>query len=83
MNWPTTSRHLRGYGTEHDKMRALLMRTVILCEECIRQGRSTRGTIAEHILSLARAAPGSSTARARTIPPDPAPVPNPGTSLRL
>jgi 5-methylcytosine-specific restriction protein A len=58
MAWPTTSRHLRGYGTAHDKMRALLMRTVILCEECTRQGRSTRGTIADHILSLAKGGTG-------------------------
>jgi 5-methylcytosine-specific restriction protein A len=58
MAWPTTSRHARGYGTAHDKMRALLMRTVILCEECTRQGRSTRGTVADHIKPLAQGGTG-------------------------
>jgi hypothetical protein len=48
MAMPTTSRHARGYGTTHDKMRALLMRTLILCEECTRQGHGTLGTIADH-----------------------------------
>jgi 5-methylcytosine-specific restriction protein A len=59
MAWPRTSRHERGYGTEHDKMRALLMRTIILCEECTRQGRSTRGTIADHIKPLAKGGTGA------------------------
>lgn len=53
MAWPTTSRHERGYGTAHVKMRALLIRTVTLCEECTRQGRVTVGTIADHIKPLA------------------------------
>lgn len=54
MAWPKTSRHERGYGTEHDKMRALLIRTVITCEECARNGIATPGTIADHIVPLAR-----------------------------
>ncbi|WP_260597826.1 HNH endonuclease [Sphingomonas endolithica] len=54
MAWPTTSRHERGYGTEHDKMRAHLLATVILCEECTRHGRVTAGTIADHIIPLAK-----------------------------
>lgn len=54
MAWPTTSRHARGYGTAHDKMRAHLMRTVILCEECTRKGEITTGTIADHIKPLAK-----------------------------
>ena len=49
----STSRHARGYGTAHDKMRKHLMDTVVLCEECTRQGRVTRGTIADHIKRLA------------------------------
>ena len=53
MAWPTTSRHERGYGTAHVRMRALLMQTVILCEECTRHGRVTVGTIADHIKPLA------------------------------
>jgi 5-methylcytosine-specific restriction protein A len=58
MAWPTTSRHERGYGAEHDRMRALLMRTVITCEECGRQGRTTLGTIADHIQPLAKGGTG-------------------------
>jgi 5-methylcytosine-specific restriction protein A len=58
MAWPTTSRHQRGYGTAHDKMRAMLISTVILCEECARQGRSTPGTIADHIKPLSRGGTG-------------------------
>lgn len=58
MAWPTTSRHQRGYGTRHDKIRAELMRKVILCEECTRQGRSTIGTIADHIVPLSQGGSG-------------------------
>jgi 5-methylcytosine-specific restriction protein A len=36
-------------------MREHLMATVILCEECTRQGRTTAGTIADHIKPLAKA----------------------------
>lgn len=53
MAWPTTSRHERGYGAAHDRIRTLLMRTVILCEECSRNDRVTVGTIADHIKPLA------------------------------
>jgi 5-methylcytosine-specific restriction protein A len=59
MAWPTTSRHERGYGTEHDKMRALLIRTVITCEECTRNGIETPGTIADHIIPLSRGGTGA------------------------
>lgn len=58
MAWPTTSRHQRGYGTAHDKMRALLIRTVITCEECDRNGRTKLGTIADHIKPLANGGTG-------------------------
>lgn len=54
MAWPTSSRHARGYGTAHDKMREHLKRTVILCEECKRKGCVTEGTIADHIRPLAQ-----------------------------
>ena len=59
MAWPTTSRHERGYGAAHDKMRALLMRTVILCEECTRNGRETPGKVADHIVPLAKGGTGA------------------------
>ncbi|MEH3121106.1 MAG: HNH endonuclease signature motif containing protein [Sphingomonas phyllosphaerae] len=58
MAWPTTSRHARGYGTAHDKMRAHLLATVITCEECARRGRETLGTIADHIKPLAQGGTG-------------------------
>jgi 5-methylcytosine-specific restriction protein A len=58
MAWPTTSRHQRGYGTAHDKIRADLIRTVVLCEECTRHDRVTVGTIADHIVNLARGGTG-------------------------
>ena len=47
------SRHQRGYGRAHEKMRAHLMATVVLCEECTRKGRNTVGTIADHKVPLA------------------------------
>lgn len=54
MAWPTTSRQSRGYGREHDRIRADLIRTVILCEQCRREGRTTVGTIADHVIPLAK-----------------------------
>ena len=58
MGWSKVSRHERGYGTAHDKMRALLIRTVIICEECDRNGRVTPGYIADHIKPLAKGGTG-------------------------
>jgi 5-methylcytosine-specific restriction enzyme A len=58
MAWPTTSRHERGYGTAHDKMRKHLMSTVITCEECTRHGRTAIGTIADHVIPLSRGGTG-------------------------
>lgn len=43
------SRHQRGYGRAHEVMRERLMREVVLCEECARQGRTRAGSIADHI----------------------------------
>jgi 5-methylcytosine-specific restriction protein A len=59
MAWPRTSRHERGYGTAHDKMRAGLIREVVTCEECDRQGIVTPGTIADHITPLSRGGTGA------------------------
>ena len=58
MAWPTTSRHARGYGWAHDKMRAHLLATVVTCEECDRQGVVTPGVIADHIVPLAAGGTG-------------------------
>lgn len=55
MAWARTSRHLRGYGKEHERIRAELLRDVVFCEECTRQGRKFRfGNIADHIIPLAK-----------------------------
>jgi len=35
-------------------IRSELLRTVILCEECTRRGRVTPGTIADHVIPLAK-----------------------------
>jgi 5-methylcytosine-specific restriction enzyme A len=51
------SRQARGYGRDHERIRAELLRTVILCEECTRQGRVTVGRIADHIVPLAKGGP--------------------------
>ena len=48
----TTSQ--RGYGTEHQRIRAEMMRTIILCEECSRNKRVAVGVIADHIKPLAK-----------------------------
>lgn len=50
MAWANTSRHQRGYGTEHEKRRALLLATEPLCRECAKHGRVTAATIADHII---------------------------------
>ena len=48
----------RGYGTQHQKIRAEMMRTVILCEHCRAKGRVRIGTIADHIKPLAKGGTG-------------------------
>ena len=59
MGWSKVSRHQRGYGTAHDKMRAHLLATVITCEgECKAKGIETLGTIADHIVPLSRGGTG-------------------------
>ena len=43
------TRQQRGYGRAHEKMREQLLATVILCEECTRQGKIRPGTHADHV----------------------------------
>jgi 5-methylcytosine-specific restriction protein A len=38
----------RGYGKAHKAIRAHLMATVVMCEECTRKGKATVGTHADH-----------------------------------
>ncbi len=52
------TRQQRGYGRQHERIRAELMRTVILCEACTRKGEVTVGTIADHIQPLAKGGSG-------------------------
>ncbi|MHA6768093.1 HNH endonuclease signature motif containing protein [Sphingobium ummariense] len=47
------SRHQRGYGRAHERMRAHLLATVAICEACARKGITTPGVIADHIVPLA------------------------------
>lgn len=52
------SRHQRGYGWQHELMRAHLLATVVICEECARHGRTSAGYIADHIVPLAKGGTG-------------------------
>lgn len=60
-NWDHSgkTRQQRGYGREHELMREHLMTTVVLCEECTRQGRTTAGLVADHIKPLAKGGTGA------------------------
>ena len=43
-NWPTESRHKRGYGAEWDKLRLLVLRRdngLCKCSHCASEGRVT------------------------------------------
>lgn len=45
------SRHDRGYGNPWDKLRAQIKaRDLGLCQECLRNGRTTVGTDCDHIV---------------------------------
>lgn len=50
----------RGYGWQHQKMRAHLKRTVVLCEQCQAKTppRVTIGCVADHKVSLAKGGTG-------------------------
>jgi 5-methylcytosine-specific restriction protein A len=52
------TRQQRGYGRAHERIRDELIATVILCEECTRQGKTTAGEIADHIKPLAQGGTG-------------------------
>jgi 5-methylcytosine-specific restriction protein A len=50
-NWrPASSRHARGYGTAHDRIRRAMLREEPHCRECRKEGRETRATHADHII---------------------------------
>jgi 5-methylcytosine-specific restriction protein A len=60
-NWDhgTRTTTQRGYGWAHQRMRIALMREVIWCEECRRNDKYTVGTIADHVIPLAKGGTGS------------------------
>jgi len=53
MAWSRTSRHQRGYGTDHERKRKALLAREPLCRECRKHGRVTVATIADHIVPKA------------------------------
>lgn len=58
--WASThkSRHERGYGREHDRMRAIVLREEPLCRPCQARGRITPSTTADHIKPLSEGGTG-------------------------
>lgn len=58
--WASTrkSRQERGYGREHDLMRAVVLREEPLCRPCQAAGRVTASTIADHIKPLSEGGTG-------------------------
>lgn len=57
MSWSKESRHLRGYGTDWDKLRKLILqRDNGICQACYRStGRIHSGTEVDHVISKAKA----------------------------
>lgn len=50
-NWGRpSSRHERGYGTAHDRIRRKLLREEPYCRECAEGGRVSKATHADHIM---------------------------------
>lgn len=47
---PVSSRHDRGYGTAHDRIRRALLRDEPHCRECRKLGREVKATHADHIV---------------------------------
>ncbi|WP_395391584.1 HNH endonuclease signature motif containing protein [Novosphingobium sp. BL-8A] len=58
--WRTTrkSRQARGYGRQHEIMRAIVLREEPLCRPCQEEGRISASTIADHIKPLAEGGTG-------------------------
>ena len=54
MAWSRASRHERGYGTEWDKLRIVILeRDQYLCQPCKRAGRIVAATQVDHKLAKA------------------------------
>jgi len=57
-NWPTESRHQRGYGAEWEKVRKLVLErdgNLCQCRHCKGEARTTIATEVDHIVSRATA----------------------------
>jgi 5-methylcytosine-specific restriction protein A len=57
-NWPTESRHKRGYGAEWDQARKFVLKrdcSLCQCRHCKAEGRTTIATEVDHIVSRATA----------------------------
>jgi 5-methylcytosine-specific restriction protein A len=55
MAWSKVSRHKRGYGSEWEKIRkVILIRDNYLCAICIKEGRVTTANQVDHIVSKAK-----------------------------
>lgn len=57
-NWPTESRHARGYGADWDKVRKLVLDRdgrLCQCSHCKAEGRTTLATEVDHVVSRAKA----------------------------
>lgn len=48
------TRHQRGYGRQHVKLRAELLAREPLCRHCRAKGKAVVATIADHVVSLAK-----------------------------
>ena len=51
--WSRETRQARGYGREHDAMRARVLREEPLCRMCAAEGRVSATAIADHIVPKA------------------------------
>ena len=47
------TRQERGYGREHERMRAIVLYEEPLCRPCLAEGRTTASVIADHIIPKA------------------------------
>ena len=56
-NWSRESRHARGYGSEWDKLRRIVLQRdngLCQCQHCKAAGRVTSATECDHIISKAK-----------------------------
>lgn len=54
MAWSRQSRHERGYGHSWVKLRDAILKRDVLCQPCIKAGRTTAATQVDHIKPKAR-----------------------------